>query len=251
MRFMEELWQSSKDSLKTVHIRNLEVPYTVEHRKVKYPRLEFKTDRLLVILPSDVKNEKELLSRKSSWIWKKASTINQQLKSLDSYRKRIDKGSLLFGKFYELNFTKGSPGIEINNGRIQVKAHSRAKGFIHFENWLKDKLREKITHSLNEFSEKLDVGYRRIFIRKQKTKWASCSSKKNMSFNIKLAALPEELIRYVILHEIVHLKERKHDKNFWKVVKNFVPDSEKKEAMLMGFWFLISKNQLWKNIHRM
>lgn len=52
-------------------------------------------------------------------------------------------------------------------------------------------------------------------MREQRTRWGSCSGKNNISLNVKLVLLPEELIDYVILHELVHTRIHNHGKKFW------------------------------------
>ncbi len=75
-------------------------------------------------------------------------------------------------------------------------------------------VRNKLTYRLNELSRRYGFTYNRVFIRNQKTRWGSCSAKNNISLNMKLLRLPQELIDYVILHELVHTKERNHSGGF-------------------------------------
>ena len=77
-----------------------------------------------------------------------------------------------------------------------------------------------------------------------KSKWASCSIKKNLTFNTLLRYLPNFLIKYVVFHEITHLKEKKHNERFWKIIKKEFKDYQKKEKELLIYWFLIQKNNL-------
>ena len=68
--------------------------------------------------------------------------------------------------------------------------------------------------------------YNRVFIRNQKTRWGSCSNKNNINLNIKVSRLPEELMDYVILHELVHTQIKDHSNNFWAAMNRLVGNGE-------------------------
>ena len=64
--------------------------------------------------------------------------------------------------------------------------------------------------------------YNRVSVRNQKTRWGSCSAKNNISLNEKLARLPQRLIDYVVLHELVHTRVKKHGRDFWLELGKYV-----------------------------
>ena len=68
---------------------------------------------------------------------------------------------------------------------------------------------------LREIADIHDYHYAKVTIRKQKTRWGSCSAKNNISLNVNLVRLPDELRDYVILHELVHTRIKNHSKRFW------------------------------------
>lgn len=82
------------------------------------------------------------------------------------------------------------------------------------------------------FADKMGVSYGRISIRHQRTRWGSCSSEGNLNFNALLMLMPNELVDYVVVHELAHRKELNHSKRFYGVVESFLPDYKNREAQL-------------------
>ena len=76
---------------------------------------------------------------------------------------------------------------------------------------------------VREVSSEMGVTYGRITIRAQKTRWGSCSSKGNLNFNCLLMKMPENVIRYVVVHELAHRRHMNHSKAFWNEVAKYQP----------------------------
>ena len=224
---------------------DLEFFYRVVQRDVKYPRIKFEScNRLLVVLPFGVSDADEILTRKEEWILGKLQVMNGL--NNGRYKKETKEKNLIFGKFYEITWVRGKYNVRIDNDYLEISTPTKNREIVYLRNWLKKELRKKVILYLEKFSKELEIHYKKVYIRMQKTKWASCSSKDNLSFNLILVSLPEELIEYVVLHEVIHLKESTHNKNFWKLVKKYVPDYEERETLLAEYWFLIRDNRLWK-----
>lgn len=79
----------------------------------------------------------------------------------------------------------------------------------------------------------------RIAVRDQRTRWGSCSAKKNINLNYRLVYLPEYLRDYVILHELAHTKIQNHSKQFWDYLDEFVPEAKKVDAELRAYSYLL------------
>jgi len=82
----------------------------------------------------------------------------------------------------------------------------------------KEQARTLVEQKLEKVNSFYNFKFNRVFIRDQKTRWGSCSSKKNLNFNYKIIFLPDHLAEYIIAHELCHLKEMNHGKGFWDLV---------------------------------
>ena len=76
------------------------------------------------------------------------------------------------------------------------------------------------------------LGYGRIYVMDQRTRWGGCSRLANLSFNWRLVMAPPEVLRYVVAHELAHLREGKHSPRFWLTVTGMVGDTERPRRWL-------------------
>ena len=82
------------------------------------------------------------------------------------------------------------------------------------------------------YARLMGVEYARISIRAQRTKWGSCSTKRGLNFNCLLLLAPTEVMDYVIVHELCHLKQMNHSKAFYALVERYFPEYKKHAAWL-------------------
>ena len=97
------------------------------------------------------------------------------------------------------------------------------------------KAKMMLTGRLKQLASQYGFSYNRLFIRNQKTKWGSCSSKNNISLNVSLAALPEELRDYVLLHELVHTRIKNHSREFWAELGRMAADAKRMRKELRRY----------------
>ena len=88
---------------------------------------------------------------------------------------------------------------------------------------------------LNELAGKYGFTYNRLFIRNQRTRWGTCSSRNNISLNINLLKLPQELQDYVMLHELAHTKHKNHSREFWAEMDRLVGDAKKLRKQMRNY----------------
>jgi predicted metal-dependent hydrolase len=84
--------------------------------------------------------------------------------------------------------------------------------------------RELVTMLAEEEADVLGVRWARIEIRDQRSRWGSCSTRGTLSFNWRLVLAPYEVLDYVVVHELCHLREPNHSRRFWKLVEARRPD---------------------------
>jgi len=83
---------------------------------------------------------------------------------------------------------------------------------------------EVITPLVNLWAETMQLIPQKITYRHNKSRWGSCSSQNNLSLNTRLMMLPMSMIRYVVIHELAHIRYKNHSRDFWHLVKTYSPD---------------------------
>ncbi|RLF77844.1 M48 family peptidase [Thermococci archaeon] len=204
------------------------IQYEVSVRKVRYVRIYVNPEGKIYIV-SPTKRIEKFLKEKERWILSKLERVD---------RAKEIQGFPYLGKFYP-----SETGIIVLGNKILNLSDRK-----NLEKTLKNELRTLIMPIIEERAVSLGVKPKRVFIRKQRTRWGSCSPKGNLSFNLAMLALPLELIEYLVTHEVAHLVEMNHSKRFWRLVEKFHPDWRKKRKELKDWWVIIHNNPTWKEI---
>ena len=93
----------------------------------------------------------------------------------------------------------------------------------------------KLRARLNELALKHKLFFNRVTFRNQTTRWGSCSLKNHISLNLKLIMLPDHLIDYVLLHELVHTKIKNHGSKFWLALDKLTGNAKALDKELKGY----------------
>ena len=102
------------------------------------------------------------------------------------------------------------------------------------ENWLRKQARERIDALLPEIGKRVKRQPNRVYVMGQRTKWGNCSALANLSFNWRLVMAPDEVLRYIVTHEMVHLAIPDHSPRFWLTVKSLCPHADRARQWLVG-----------------
>ena len=96
----------------------------------------------------------------------------------------------------------------------------------------KQEAEEIISSRVKYYSQKENIEYKKIKITSAKNRWGSCSFKNNINFSMRLAMAPMEVIDYVVIHELCHIKEKNHSRKFWNEVLKIMPNYKQNEKWL-------------------
>ena len=158
---------------------------------------------------------------------------------------------------YEITYSKiKNVYIQIKDGKVLVKAPKRItkkeleKIIEQKTDWIEKSLEKEkkkqekkplytqeqfkqiIEKNANELIKMTGLIPNKIRIKDIKYAWGSCSSKKNITLNLELIKYSQEAIRYVMLHELCHIKYMNHSKDFWNMVAYYMPDYKMAEKEL-------------------
>ncbi len=147
------------------------------------------------------KDVSHLLAEKQKWIQKQLAHFTEAQKDLIP----LGEGEILYlGEAF-------NPGFDITNQ-------------LHLKKWYLEKATALYTIRIQALATEHGFTYNKLTLRNQKTRWGSCSKKKNISLNWKLIKTPLHVIDYVILHELTHTQFFDHSKSFWQKLAQVCPD---------------------------
>lgn len=183
-------------------------------------RIQIKGGNLEAIIPvgMNISRADEFVIKKKDWIKKNFSKpLKQQGCFYRGEKLEIKQNYDLFSKKIVVQLSG-------NNLVLTCPAGRDINTIKVYNTWLYSKAKEYIPERVKELAEKYRFFYNKLFIKKQRSRWGSCSSKKNVSFNYKLMRFRKEVIDYVIVHELCHLLQLNHSKNFWNLVEQILPN---------------------------
>jgi predicted metal-dependent hydrolase len=145
----------------------------------------------------------------------------------------VDGEKFLFlGSAFELKLVRfQKPVLRFDSG-FSLSQAAQVKGELVFTHWYKARALEIISERVRLYSEQYNFSPGQIKISSAKTRWGSCSSKGVLNFTWRLVMAPLEVIDYVVLHELAHLRVKNHSGEFWKVVESIYPEYKKQRKWL-------------------
>lgn len=172
------------------------------------------------------------VASKKSWI---AKTSQYYIK-LNERCGGSEPGTIYFlGSRYKFHIVKDRAEYTIVSDAMKVitfHVADRRTYKRHIQEWYRQQTGKIIAERLPLLGARLNLQYNRVAIKNQKSRWGSCSRKRNLNFNLLLAAAPLKVIDYVIIHELMHLVELDHSKRFWQLVGSADPEYKEHKEWL-------------------
>lgn len=196
-----------------------------------------------VVVKAPIRMKDDLVNKfvedKQDWIRSKLMLVSKaknKFEDVMEYRK-----FLLYGNKYSL-FLSDVKHIETNE-KFQIvipKKTEPDKILKVLKSWYKKVAKQILEERLEFLEGRIKLKSSMLKIGDSKGRWGSCNSKGVICLNFRVIMLPPPIIDYVIVHELCHLVEMNHSKNFWKLVETFLPETENLKSQIKEYSFVLS-----------
>ncbi len=204
----------------------------VYKKRIKHLYLKvFPSDNIKVSAPYRLSKRdiNKFILSKIDWIKKHRESVKEEIKKEYKYisgEVHYFKGKEYILKIVVLNIKE--PKIIVEGKYIYYYipyGYSQRKKEDYYLLWLKKKLKEELDLLIPEWESKIGVNAKEIRIRKMKTRWGTCNPfDKRIWINLELIKRDKKFLEYIVVHELLHLIEKRHNKRFYALMDKFLPD---------------------------
>lgn len=186
-----------------------------------------------VIVPQSISKKRieDLIKARTTWIRQKLKL--QASVVVPKAKEYVNGESFTYlGRNYRLKCVKSATGdVKLKNGYLNVPVadamrEEKLTGFLRtsLEQWYFSKALEKLKEKTKRYSEILGVKPISVSIKEYKSRWGSCSTNGEVTYNWRIIIAPHHIVDYIVVHELCHLLEHNHGPKYWKHVESVVPD---------------------------
>jgi predicted metal-dependent hydrolase len=204
--------------------------YQLIRSKRKTLSLQINTKAELIIRSPkklSIKEIESFVNEKSEWIKKKQRTIQSKIIPAPNYTE--EECFLYLGNLYPLIHNAKQTSALYFDGKV---FSLKGDGLPAFHDWYKTTFKKVILPRLDYYANLNQLSYQKVRLKSQKTLWGSCSSVNNINLNYLLIQAPMNVIDYVIVHELAHIRHKNHSKNFWDFVNQMLPNYKASKSWL-------------------
>ena len=192
--------------------------------KRKTLSLIVETDGTLTVRAPVRMNETDIRSfidLKAGWIKRKQAEAR---KAAPVEHRYLDGETFPYlGKQVPLRLVPDARPALVMDRVFKLSRQAQPKAASVFEAWYKKQARAVLTERVDFYARKYGFNVEKVRVSSARTRWGSCSAKKTLSFTWRLVMAPPDVVDYVVVHELCHLRELNHSKAFWAQVEAILP----------------------------
>jgi len=128
------------------------------------------------------------------------------------------------GKYYPLVYSERKRPALLLSDRFELSITKRGHASRFFQEWYRAMAYKYICKMVDKHASQYSLSYRKVRISGARTRWGSCNSNGVLSFSWRLILAPEQIILYVIIHELAHILHHNHSRRFWNFVEEMMPE---------------------------
>ncbi|HVN43405.1 MAG TPA: SprT family zinc-dependent metalloprotease, partial [Steroidobacteraceae bacterium] len=201
----------------------------------------FPGGRIEVVVPPGVgvPAVEQFVSRHREWAERRAREL-QSHAPLAAERQPESVRLALIERRWEVEYREGrrSRVVQAGEGRLAVTTPQRTDRQVGsaLGRWLAGVALEAFEPRLDALAREVGIGYQRLAVRRQRTRWGSCSSTGTISLNVCLLFQRPQVVRYLMVHELSHVRHMNHSGRFWALVQALEPDWRSLDRELLQGW---------------
>ena len=206
----------------------------VRTKRKKTASIEIKDGLIRVLVPNSLTDKRvnTLLEERASWINKK---IRLQAEMPSYKAKEYVNGETFtyLGRNYRLKLVNtDTTATRLKNGYLEVPAQGEKAIQASLTDWYTSHALAKLEEKTGRYAKTLNVEPSSVTVKDYKSRWGSCSTSGDITYNWRIIMAPHRIVDYVVIHELCHLVEHNHSDKYWKQVESLVPDYRERRAWL-------------------
>ena len=198
-------------------------------------------NELQVRVPNQVRDESiiEILQKKRPWIRRKVVQLKEV--PVPQPKEFVSGEAFPFlGQNFRLKVQEGHrAGVQLSEGYLlttvrpaEVGEQRKQRIQQYLKSWYRSRAEERLQEKVERYSKQIGVSPKGLRVREFKSKWGSCDSRGTIAFNLNLIKAPHPIVDYVVIHELCHMIQPNHSKNFWKEVEKYDASYKEHRAWL-------------------
>lgn len=193
--------------------------------------------RVEVVVPRGVAPNavRAFVNRNTSWIDRKIAEMGPHASPVASLPATVDFACTGERRCVEWRIADRR-SLHCGASDLKLEARDLATALVLLRDWLLTAARERLTPQLMQLASELGFSVKGVTIRRQRTRWGSCSSRSKISLNCSLLFMPPEVVRYLMVHELSHLLHMNHSESFWRAVERHEPNYRALDRQLTAGW---------------